>query len=65
VPRQSGCSNCDRCEECSLNEAAITPSDSSALPKCEACYVVEQYRSGVLTRTKVPCESCQTQSSHP
>jgi hypothetical protein len=26
--------------------------------------VVEQYRNGILTRTKVPCESCHTQSSH-
>jgi hypothetical protein len=26
--------------------------------------VVEQYRDGVLTRTKVPCESCHAQSSH-
>lgn len=64
VPVQSGCSNCDRCDECSQNEVAITPSCSSALPKCEACYVVEQYRNGVLTRTKVPCESCHAQSSH-
>ena len=64
VPVQSGCSNCDRCDECSQDEVAITPSCSSALPKCEACYVVEQYRNGVLTRTKVPCESCHAQSSH-
>ena len=64
VPLEGGCSSCDRCEEFSQNEAAITPACSSALPKCEACYVVEQYRNGVLTLTKVPCESCQAQSSY-
>ena len=61
---QHGCSNYDRCDECSHNAAAITPPCSTNLPRCESCYVVEQYRNGVLTRTKVPCESCQAQSSH-
>ena len=64
VPHQRGCSNCDRCDECSQNAAAITQPCSTTLPRCESCYVVEQYRNGVLTRTKVPCESCQAQSSH-
>jgi hypothetical protein len=62
--RQYGCSNCDSCEECSHNAATITPPCSTTLPRCESCYVVEQYRDGVLTRTKVPCESCLAQSSH-
>ncbi len=61
---QRGCSNCDRCDECSHNAAVITPPCCTTSPRCETCYVVEQYRNGVLTRTKVPCESCHAQSSH-
>ena len=63
VSLQSGYSNCDRCDKGSQNEAAITPSCPSALPRCASCYVVEQYRNGVLTWIKVPCESCHVQSS--
>ncbi len=61
--RHHGCSNCDRCDECSHNAAAITPPCSTTLPRCESCYVVEQYRNGVLTSIKVPCESCHVHSS--
>lgn len=57
------CPNCNPCRECLSNQAVITPSCACVLPKCEACYVVEQYRNGVLTRTTVPCESCNHQTS--
>lgn len=61
---QFGCSNCDRCDECSHDASAMTPPCFTSVPRCESGYVVEQYRDGVLTRLKVPCESCHLQSLH-
>lgn len=63
-----------RCNDCAATigiplhpHAASQPCDRSSIcdaVPCHDCFVVEQYRDGCLTRTRVPCDRCKASSSH-
>ncbi len=57
-----GCSACQsKCKDC---QSTGSPVRSGNAAPCHDCFVVEQYRNGCLTRTRVPCDRCKASGSH-
>lgn len=60
-----------RCNDCAATigiplhpNAAREPCGTCEAAPCHDCFVVEQYRDGQLTRTRVPCDRCKASGSH-
>ena len=60
-----------QCDGCSARQSKCTDCQSTGSPArncdtvhCHDCFVVEQYRDGHLTRTRVPCDRCKASGSH-
>jgi hypothetical protein len=57
-----GCSACQsKCTDC---QSTGDPARSVDAVPCHDCFVIEQYRDGQLTRTRVPCDRCKASGSH-
>lgn len=59
------CNGCSACQaKCTGCQSTGSPARSCDAAPCHDCFVVEQYRDGHLTRTRVPCDHCKAYGSH-
>ncbi len=60
--------HCDGCSACQSNcsdcQSTGSPVRNCGAAPCHDCFVVEQYRNGQLTRTRIPCGRCQASDAH-
>ena len=60
--QRDGCGACQsKCKDC---QSTGSPARGCDIVPCHDCFVVEQYRDGHLTRTRVACDRCKVSGSH-
>ncbi len=64
IPLHPRCNDCAATIGIPLHPHSGQQCDRCDATPCHDCFVIEQYRDGQLTRTRVPCDRCKASGSH-